>query len=218
MFINSLTRLLIIIIFLSLFLIPLIGYAADPFIVRVIYFKAQGGKPLNHEKYDKIIKDMQEFFRNEMIRHGYGDKTFEIETDANNDLKTHTINGKHPGDHYTGEIFNAYYDKISKEIPFAINNTTNRDQQDNIYIVLVGGVEIVDDGLGSPWGGGWTFAGNTVGGTAIINENFEKIFPNHYTSIIAHEFTHAFGIKHNKFDNSLMGPLPFGGPLIHHRF
>ncbi len=212
MFKKSLTRLLIIIVFLSLFLIPSIGYAADPFIVRVIYFKAHGGEPLNHEKYDKIIKDMQEFFKNEMIRHGYGDKTFEIETDANIDLKIHTINGKHPGDHYTGEIFNAYYQKISKEIPFAINNTTNRDQQDNIYIVLVGGVEIVDDGLGSPWGGGWTFAGNAVGGTAIINENFEKLYPNHYESIIAHEFAHSFGMKHDKLEGSVMGPLPFGGP------
>lgn len=186
-------------------------YAADKFIVRVIYFKPQGTDPVNHEKYNKIIKDIHEFFRTEMIRLGYGDKTFRIETDDNDDVIIHTVNGRHAGEHYTGEIFNAYYQKISKEIPFAINNTTNRKQQDNIYIIIVGGVEIVNDGLGSPWGGGWTFSVAT-GGSVAINENFEKFYPHHLSSIIAHELAHSFGLFHNIFDDSLMGSLPFGGP------
>ena len=81
-----------------------------------------------------------------------------METDENDNLIIHTINGKHPGDHYTGEVFFAYYEKISKEIPFEINNTTNRNEQDNIYIIIVGGVPIIPDGRGSPDGSGWIFA------------------------------------------------------------
>ena len=207
----SLPSKLMFILLLTLILIPSTGYAADKFIVRVIYFKPQAAAPVNHEKYNKIIKDMREFFRKEMIRLGYGDKTFKIETDDSDDLIIHTVNGRHAGEHYTGEIFNAYYQKISKEVPFAINNTTNRKQQDNIYIIIVGGVEIINDGLGSPWGGGWTFSG-AIGGSAVINENFEKLYPHHLTSIIAHELAHAFGLFHNTFDDSLMGSLPFGGP------
>ncbi len=90
-----------------------------------------------------------------MIRLDFGDKTFRIETDNSDDLLIHTVHGRHPGDHYTGEVFNTYYQKIAKEIPFGLNNTTNRWEQDNIYIILLGGVEIVNDGLGSPWGGTW---------------------------------------------------------------
>ena len=159
--------------------------AADQFIVRVLYFQSKGADPVNHQKYDTIIKDIQAFFRQEMIRLDFGDKTFRIETDNNDDLLIHTVHGQHAGDHYTGEIFNAYYQKIAKEIPFAINNTTNRREQENIYIILIGGVEIVNDGLGSPWGGGWGFL-SPAGGGAAINENFEKLYPHHLSSIIAH--------------------------------
>ena len=199
------------ILLIVLVLLPAIGYTADKFIVRFIYFKPQGAPPVDHDRYNKIIKDMQEFFRTEMIQHGFGDKTFKIETDAKGDLKIHTINGKHPGEHYTGELFNAYYQKMSKEIPFFINNTTNPNEQDNIYIIIVGGVEI-NAGVGWTWGSGWIFSGGALGGTAMINENFEKLYPNHYTSIIYHEFGHALLLQHSKIDNSLMGLLPFGGP------
>ena len=105
--------------------------------MRVIYFKPKGEAPVDHAKYDKLIKGMQEWFRNEMIRHGYGNKTFKLETDGKGDLKIHTINGKHPGEHYTEDLFNTYYQKMSKEIPFFINNTANRNEQDNIYIVIL---------------------------------------------------------------------------------
>ena len=196
--------------FLLILLLPFTTDAVDPFTVRVIYFASQDSDPVNHAKYDKTIKEIQTFFKQEMIRHQHGDKTFTLETDDGN-LKIHSIEGKHAGDRYTGEIFRAYYNHISKEIPFEINNTKNRKAQDDVYIVIVGGVELVNDGLGSPWGGGWTFQ-SALGGTAIINENFEKKYPHHYTSIIAHELAHAFGLKHNKFDDSLLGSLPWGGP------
>ena len=207
-----LTSKLMFFLLLTLNIIPATGYAAEKFIVRVIYFKPQGAAPINHAKYDKIIKDMQEFFRTEMIRHNYGDKTFKIETDHRGDLIIHKVNGKHPGDHYKGGTFDVYYEKISKEIPFEINNTTNRKAQDDIYIVIIGGVEILwGDGIGHPWGNAWTFP-NALGGTAIVNENFEKLYPDNYTSIIYHEFGHTFHLQHTNLTDSLMGFLPFGGP------
>jgi hypothetical protein len=87
-----------------LVLIPTRGYTAEKFIVRVIYFEPKGEAPVNHAKYDKLIKGMQEWFRNEMIRHGYGNKTFKLETDGKGKMKIHTINGKHLGEHYTEEF------------------------------------------------------------------------------------------------------------------
>lgn len=138
-------------------------------------------------------------------------KAFGTENDRKGDLKIHTINGRHPGEHYTGDLFNAYYQKMSKEIPFFINNTSNRIEQDNIYIVILGGVDVVA-GVGSTWGRAWDFRGGALGGTAIVSENFEKLYPNHFTSIIYHEFGHTLLLEHTQVDNSLMGLLPVGGP------
>ena len=199
-------------IFLVFYLLFMVIYstdAADNYIVRVIYFKPSDAKEVSHVTYNKIIKDIQEFFKSEMIRHGFGDKTFKIETNADGTLKIHTVKGRHSGDYYKGEVFTAYYDKVSKEIPFHINNTTNRAEQDNIYIVILGGVEVSEHGM--TWGGGWTFY-KAIGGCAVISETARKLYPHHYTSLIAHEFTHAFGIKHNTDNKSLMGTLPYGGP------
>ena len=196
-------------VFLLLILTSVAYPIDDPFIVRVIYFRATDAPELDYQKYANLITDMQRFFRNEMQRYQFGNKTFKVETDDNNNIKIHVINGNHDGNHYAGEIFTAYYQKISPELPFAINNTRNRNAQQSIYIVILSGVELVDDGRGSPWGSGWLFTG-VFGGTAIINENFEQLYPNHYKSIIGHEFGHALGLQHNIVPNALMGPLPFG--------
>lgn len=208
---RSLVSKIVFVLLIALLLIPATGYTVEKFIVRCIYFKPQGAAPVDHDRYDKLVKDMQKWFRNEMIRHGYGNKTFKLETDGKGDLKIHTINGRHPGEHYTGDLFNAYYQKMSKEIPFFINNTSNRIEQDNIYIVILGGVDVVA-GVGSTWGRAWDFRGGALGGTAIVSENFEKLYPNHFTSIIYHEFGHTLLLEHTQVDNSLMGLLPFGGP------
>ena len=199
----------ILLVFCLLFMLIYSTDAADKYIVRVIYFQPSDAKEVSHATYNKIIKDIQEFFKSEMIRHGFGDKTFKIETNADGTLKIYTVKGRHSGDYYKGGAFTAYYDRVSKEIPFHINNTTNREEQDNIYIVILGGVEVSEHGM--TWGGGWTFH-KAIGGCAVISETARKLYPHHYTSLIAHEFTHAFGIKHNTDNTSLMGTLPFGGP------
>lgn len=62
---------------------------------------------------------------------------------------------------------------MSKEIPFFINNTTNRNEQDNIYIIILSGVDVIA-GVGSTWGRAWNFTGGSLGGTAMISENFTR--------------------------------------------
>lgn len=208
---SNLASKIVFIILIALILLPTTGYTAGKYIVRFIYFKPQGAAPVDHERYDKLIKGMQEWFRDEMIRHGYGNKTFKLETDGKGDLKIHIINGSHPGEHYIGDLFNVYYEKMSKEIPFFINNTTNRDEQDNIYIIILGDVDVITD-VGSTWGRAWNFSHSSLGGTAMISENFDKLHPQHFTSIIYHEFGHTLLLEHTRVEKSLMGFLPVGGP------
>ena len=60
--------------------------AAPPdFVVRVIYFipSDRPPQPDIDAKFDTLIKEVQNFYADEMERHGYGRKTFSLETDAN---------------------------------------------------------------------------------------------------------------------------------------
>ena len=63
--------------------------------LRVIYFHAKDREPLkNHlERWDGILSDIQNFFRTEMKKLGYGEVTISLEKE-NGKLKLHEIRGK----------------------------------------------------------------------------------------------------------------------------
>ncbi len=61
--------------------------------VRIIYFRPEGGKvpPNITKKLDKSIRKVQQFYADEMERHGYGRKTFTFETDENGKAKIYLL-------------------------------------------------------------------------------------------------------------------------------
>ena len=84
--------------------------------LRVIYFHAKDRKPLrNHiERWDGILSDIQEFYRSEMGKLGYGEVTISLEKEHGK-LKLHEIRGKEEEKSYSyksgnkirGEVFEA---------------------------------------------------------------------------------------------------------------
>ena len=84
--------------------------------LRVIYFHAKDREPLkNHlERWDGILSDIQNFFRTEMKKLGYGEVTVSLEKE-NGKLKLHEIRGKEEDKSYSyksgskirGEVFEA---------------------------------------------------------------------------------------------------------------
>ena len=84
--------------------------------LRVIYFHAKDRKPLkNHiERWDGILSDIQEFYRSEMGKLGYGEVTISLEKE-NGKLKLHEVKGKEVDKSYSyksgskirGEVFEA---------------------------------------------------------------------------------------------------------------
>ena len=84
--------------------------------LRVIYFHAKDRKPLkNHiERWDGILSDIQEFYRAEMGKLGYGEVTITLEKE-NGKLKLHEVKGKEVDKSYSyksgskirGEVFEA---------------------------------------------------------------------------------------------------------------
>ena len=175
-------------ILLTILLIPTAD-AKLPFIVRVIYFK-----PLNAPAMPKNIPhlmiDVQDFYRSEMERHGYGSKTFRLETNKQGELIVHTVNGKKNPNFYTS------YQALEPELPRALRNSNN------IHVFFMGGMRSVKPG-GGTWGVGFPLAGGVCGGMVRIAAAGEGM----RLSVISHELGHAFGLYHNiRRGNFLMGP------------
>ena len=85
-----------------------------PNVVVPIYFLPTNRLPQTDipEKIDKILRDVQTFFADEMERHGYGRKTFEFEKNSNGSAKVYLFEGK-TADEYYHEYTNT---RVMKEI------------------------------------------------------------------------------------------------------
>ena len=170
---------------------------AEEFVVRQVYFYPSDREPSQtvKEKLDMLVADVQQFYADQMERHGFGRKTFRLETDAQGQTIRHYVRGKFPISHYDADAIN----KANLEIDEHFDRT-----QHLIYLLFI------DTYPGVP---GWfQVGGNASGGpfngTANITlENFDEApksldLEAFYT--IAHELGHAFGLTHDFRDTSYM--------------
>lgn len=100
--------------------------------LRVVYFHAQDREPLkNHaERWDGILTDIQDFFRSEMTRLGYGPVSLFLEKEKNK-LLLHTIRGKDKDDSYTYKSGQ----KIRQEVFQALRQKSIKPEEETILIV-----------------------------------------------------------------------------------
>ena len=71
-------------------------------VVRLIYFLPRDRRPRPdiNAQMDRLIKDVQAFYADEMERHGFGRKTFQFETDADGNAVVYHITGRYEDTHY----------------------------------------------------------------------------------------------------------------------
>ncbi len=153
--------------------------------VRLIYFL-----PINRTaqedidaKLDTLIRDVQQFYAEQMDAHGFGRKTFSFETDATGKAVVHHVNGRFTDRHYDHRTF----DKIMEEIE------GHFDISKNLYLISVDtSSERIDThscGIGGLHG--------TVGGKAIIPASGNCFVGDTGIVVAAHELGHAFGLDHD---------------------
>ena len=154
-----------------------------PRTVRLIYFLPADRQPRQgiEEKIDTLIKDVRQFYADQMGDHGFGRRTFNIETGHDGRARVHRVNGQFADTYYHGN-YQETLEKIWREIH------SQFDTSQNIYLALVDvGNEQIGDvaGVGLPiqdWGG---LAAIPASG------NFFN------APLAAHELGHTFGLEHD---------------------
>ncbi len=161
--------------------------------VRVVYFlpKDRQPQPDIDAKLDGLIKETQQLFADQMERHGYGRKTFQIETDLNGKAVVHHIVGQFTEAHYSNEpdLLFAVMNELPKWFDFF------RFYGDYYFTVVdMGGAGVntvrrcsscpaVVGGIGGDW--------SASGGRALVTVATATL------GTTAHELGHAFGLMHD---------------------
>lgn len=188
------------------------GYQEPP-PLRVVYFVPADREPLPHyqERLDRVMTEVQRFYREGMQAAGYGPKTFTLERDDQGRLRLHLVRGQYPMREY-GRNDAA---KVRREVKAALAQHGIDADRETVVIFQVllawEGDRAIEVG---PYVGG----GNHRGGTAWVYDD-ERLDPRllpskepggyyngpcslgqfntHYIGGVAHEMGHAFGLPHD---------------------
>ena len=125
-----------------------------------------------------------------MERHGYGPKTFRLETDGQGNPGIHFVKAKHQVAHYMTDTYN----RVKSELPFQFTRDPNA--QDNLHVIIMGGLKRLDNGN---VGYAWYHARGKAGGVAVL------VGEALHFRLIAHEIGHTFGLQHTDIEGALMG-------------
>ena len=154
-----------------------------PRTVRLIYFLPADRQPRQgiEEKIDALIKDVRQFYADQMENHGFGRRTFNFETNHAGRARVHRVNGQFADSYYHGN-YQETLEKIWHEIH------SQFDTSQNIYLALV---DVGNEQIGDVAGVGLPIA--DWGGLAAIPAS--GVFFS--APLAAHELGHTFGLEHD---------------------
>ncbi len=163
----------------------------EPRTVRMIYF-LPNDRPYRADIVQKMkddILNIQTFFAEQMGVHGWGEKTFRVETDAQGAPKVHRMDGGHPDSHYLDNTERSLFDEVEEVF----------DLEANAYLIVI---DNSINGIGLPdkpdAAGGIGSRRGKNGGFGVVPADFDLFDP----EVAAHELGHAFGLPHDFRDGA----------------
>ena len=173
-------------------------------LVQLIYFlpSDRTAQPDITEKLDQLIKDVQQFYADQMEHHGFGRKTFTFEKNDDGRAKVYLMEGQYTDRYYLKETFtkireeiNAKFDRSKGVLLIIVDISSERINNRRDDLTGVGGT--IPFGLDYEkdlWG--------ARAGSAMVPASGDDGFK---WETVAHELGHAFGLKHDFRDaNYLM--------------
>ena len=155
----------------------------EPRTVRMIYF-LPNDRPFRQEVVDSMkvtIRQIQTFYAEQMQAHGYENKTFRFETDAQGEPMVHRMDGQHSDSHYLDNTASNVFQEIGQGF----------DVRENVYFIIVDYSRRNSIGNATAIGG----PRGKNGGATLVPSKFSWTIP-------AHELGHAFGLQHDFNDGA----------------
>ena len=159
----------------------------EPRTVRMIYF-LPNDRPYRADVVQKMkdeIRTVQNFFADQMGAHGYGNKTFRLETDSQGALLVHRVDGQYPDSHYLYRTEDTVFAEIERKF----------DVMQNIYSI------VIDNSINEiRWGEGRRAIG--FGGRRGKNGGLVLHSGEFGWQTLAHHMGHGFGLWHDFSDGA----------------
>lgn len=165
--------------------------------VRLLYFlpNDRSAQVDIDTKMDTLIKEVQQFYAEQMHNHGFDRKTFTFEANATGNALVHHINGKFSSGYYNSGTLEKVLEEIEGQF----------DLSQNIYLIAI---DIGSETIDHNWCGQGGLHGS-VGGMAIVPASGICFAGDTGVATVAHELGHAFGLKHDFRNNAYM--MSYGG-------
>ena len=177
-------------IFLFLFL-PTLVVAED--IVKVIYFVPRD-RVIHQDIPAKIstqMKKVQTLYAEQMEEHGFGRKTFDLDTDVAGNVVVHQVFGRQDDVFYHTDTLHKVYEETKARF--------DTGKSINVFVVDVS-TERIQGNCG---------IARYEGGPAMVPASGNCVEGDHGVQLIAHEIGHAFDLVHDFRDNSYMSCLHY---------
>ncbi len=170
-------------------------------IVRMIYFlpRDRNPQPDMWTKLDKLIKDVQNFYADEMERNGFGRKTFSFETDEDGETLVYRVDGQSSDGYYHTQTQAKVYAEVASQF----------DMTKHVYLIVVdiSSESIEHEDICGVGGGNWFENEELIrsgGGYAVVPASGRCFDAEAGTVVTAHELGHAFGLEHDFRDDAYL--------------